>query len=177
MAVQKRYARNIEALSEEECVRLAGKHVTVVGCGGLGGLVIEALARIGVGTLRIIDGDVFEESNLNRQIACTEQDLGCEKALVAADRVGAINSTVLVEPQVCLLAEDNAAELFAGTDCVVDCLDNLEARFWAAHACQELGLPIVYGAIAGWFGQVCTVFPGDRSFVSIYGEVGGIVSI
>ena len=58
-------------------------------------------------------------------------------------------------------------------DCVVDCLDTLESRFWLAHACQSLGIPIVYGAIAGWFGQVCTVHPGDASFVSIYGEPFG----
>ena len=72
-----------------------------------------------------------------------------------------------------MLGEENAAVLLDGVDCVVDCLDNLEARFWMAHACQNLGIPIVYGAIAGWFGQVCTVYPGDLSFVSIYGEPFG----
>ncbi len=168
-----RYNRNVTALSEEECALLAEKHIVVVGCGGLGGLVIEALARIGVGHLRVIDGDVFEESNLNRQLLCTEADLGREKAAVAAARVQAVNSSVECEPVVAYLTEHNASSLLAGADCVVDCLDNLEARFWAAHACQTLGTPIVYGAIAGWFGQVCTVYPGDVSFVEIYGEPFG----
>lgn len=173
MVFPNRYDRNMQALSAEECATLATKRVTVVGCGGLGGLVIEALARIGVGHLRVIDGDVFEESNLNRQLLCTEEVLGREKALVAAERVAAINGEIEAKPIVAYLDENNAAELLRGADCVVDCLDNLEARFWMAHACQHLGIPVVYGAIAGWFGQVCTVYPGDVSFASIYGEPFG----
>ena len=170
MEYPNRYVRNITALSEEECATLANKRIVVVGCGGLGGSVIEALTRIGVGRLRVIDGDVFEESNLNRQLLCTEATLGREKAIVAAERIATINGGVEAEPIVAYLGEANAAELLAGADCVVDCLDNLEARFWMAHACQNLGMPLVYGAIAGWFGQVCTVYPGDTSFISIYGE-------
>ena len=161
-----RYDRNVSALSVDECAALARAHIAVVG----GGSVIEALARIGVGHLRVIDGDVFEESNLNRQILSTESVLGREKALVAAERVAVVNSTVNVDAHVAYLGEENAAQLLAGVDCVVDCLDNLEARFWMAHACQDLGTPVVYGAIAGWFGQVCTVYPGDMSFASVYGE-------
>ena len=173
MAYVHRYDRNKAALSQDECGTLAGKRVAVVGCGGLGGLVIESLARIGVGYMRVIDGDVFEESNLNRQILCTEEALGREKALVAADRIHAINSEVEACPVVAYLDEHNAAELLRDVDCVIDCLDNLEARFWMAHTCQQLGIPVVYGAIAGWFGQVCTVYPGDISFTSIYGEPFG----
>lgn len=168
-----RYDRNMMALSPEECTALAQKRIAVVGCGGLGGAVIEALARIGVGHLRVIDGDAFEESNLNRQLLCTEATLGRNKAEVAAERIAAINSLVETEPIVAYLHEGNAASLLADVDCVVDCLDNLEARFWMAHACQHNDTPVVYGAIAGWFGQVCTVYPGDASFVSIYGEPFG----
>ena len=170
MSLRHRYDRNMVALSEQECTALRDKRIAVVGCGGLGGSVIEALARIGVGYLRVLDGDTFEESNLNRQLLCTETALGREKALVAAERIHAINSEATVEPIVAYLGEDNAAALLSGVDCVVDCLDNLEARFWAAHTCQNVGIPIVYGAIAGWFGQMCTVYPGDVSFVSVYGE-------
>ena len=173
MSFPHRYDRNMAALTEEECARLAEKRIAVVGCGGLGGAVIEALARIGVGYLRVIDGDVFEESNLNRQLLCTESSLGREKSLVAAERIGVINGEVKAEPMVAFLSEGNAISLLSDVDCVVDCLDNLEARFWMAHACQNAGLPLVYGAIAGWFGQVCTVYPGDVSFVSIYGEPFG----
>lgn len=173
MQYAKRYERNSSALSREECEALAGKRIGVIGCGGLGGSVIEALARIGVGYLRVVDGDVFEESNLNRQILCTEEALGREKAVVAAERIRAVNGNVVAQAHVAYLDEGNAAQLLGGLDCVVDCLDNLEARFWMAHSCQELGIPVVYGAIAGWFGQVCTVYPGDVSFVSIYGDPEG----
>lgn len=173
MGLSNRYDRNMMALSPEECEALSHKRVAVIGCGGLGGSVIEALARVGVGYLRVIDGDAFEESNLNRQLLSTEANLGHEKAQVAAERIAAVNSNVTSEPIVAYLTEENATEMLADVDCVVDCLDNLEARFWAAHACQQLGIPIVYGAIAGWFGQVCTVHPGDTSFAEVYGEPFG----
>ncbi|MBQ6586169.1 MAG: HesA/MoeB/ThiF family protein [Coriobacteriales bacterium] len=173
MTVPKRYSRNIKALSEEESASLAGKRVCVVGCGGLGGYCLEQLARIGVGTLVAVDGDVFEESNLNRQILATEVNLGQPKVQAAVERIAIVNSLVKVEPHHEMLGEANAAALIHGCDCVIDALDNRASRFWLAHACQQEGIPLVYGAIGGWFGQVCTVFPGDVSFVDIYGSHDG----
>ena len=164
------FKRTEMLLGEEAMEKLAAARVAVFGIGGVGGYVVEGLARSGIGALDLIDSDLVEESNLNRQLLCTENELGREKAVVAAERIHAINGNVEVEPVVTYLGEANAAALFYGADCVVDCLDNLEARFWAAHACQNLGIPIVYGAIAGWFGQVCTVYPGDPSFACAYGE-------
>ena len=172
MSVPARYNRNLHSLSEDECAALADKRAVVVGCGGLGGYCIEELARLGVGHLRAIDGDAFEESNLNRQILATQATLGQDKAQTAAARVLAVNPLVAVEPVSTLLDEGNAGALVEGADCVIDCLDNFEARFTLARACQRAGTVLVYGAIAGWFGQVCTVFPGDVSFVEIYGSVG-----
>lgn len=171
MAVPARYARNVQALSEQECRALASKHVTVVGCGGLGGNVIETLARIGVGHIRVVDGDVFEESNLNRQILSTVAKLGCGKAQAAAERVAAVNPEVDLDARAVFMTEENVGELVAGSDCVVDALDNLPGRLVLAHACGAAGIPLVYGAIAGWYGQVCTVFPGDASFASVYGAI------
>ena len=162
MTFQHRYDRNKQALLDRECQALQACKVAVVGCGGLGGYVVEHLARIGVGSLRLVDADVFEETNLNRQLFCTEETLGVAKVDAAAKRF---------EPVRACLTSDNAADLIAGCHCVVDCLDNVRSRFQLARACQTVGVPIVYGAIAGWFGQVCTVFPGDVSFVSLYGAV------
>lgn len=169
MAFQHRYDRNRQALSQRECQALRSCKVAVIGCGGLGGYVAEHLARIGVGHLRLIDADSFEETNLNRQLFCTEETIGQPKAQTAASRLALVNSESKTEPVIALLTEQNARELIAGCDCVVDCLDNMAARFQLARACQGAGIPIVYGAIAGWYGQVCTVFPGDVSFVSVYG--------
>ena len=171
MAFQHRYDRNRQALSDRECQALQACKVAVVGCGGLGGFVAEHLARIGVGSLRLVDADVFEETNLNRQLFCTEESLGVAKVEAAAKRLAAVNSSVAVEPVRAYLTSDNAADLITGCHCVVDCLDNVRSRFQLAQACQKAGVPVVYGAIAGWFGQVCTVFPGDVSFVSLYGAV------
>ncbi|MCQ2752075.1 MAG: ThiF family adenylyltransferase [Coriobacteriales bacterium] len=136
MHLDKRYIRNIQALSEEESASLFDKTVAVAGCGGLGGYVIENLARMGVGTIIAIDSDVFEESNLNRQLFSTENNLGQPKALAAQERISQVNSNVKIIPKIAELGEENAAELINGADCVVDCLDNMMARFWLAHICQ-----------------------------------------
>lgn len=170
MAFEHRYDRNNQALSDRECQALSEcKVAVVIGCGGLGGYVAEHLARVGVGCLRLVDADVFEESNLNRQLFCTEDALGRAKVEVAAERLGKVNPEVQVETLNTLLTSDNAFNLIDGCQCAVDCLDNVAARFQLARACQEAGIPVVYGAIAGWFGQVCTVFPSDVSFVTLYG--------
>ena len=92
MAFQHRYDRNRQALSDRECQALQACKVAVVGCGGLGGFVAEHLARIGVGSLRLVDADVFEETNLNRQLFCTEESLGVAKVEAAAKRLAAVNS-------------------------------------------------------------------------------------
>lgn len=169
MAFEHRYDRNKQALSNRECQALSECEVAVIGCGGLGGYVAEHLARVGVGCLRLVDADVFDETNLNRQLFCTEDALGRAKVEVAVERLGKVNSEVQVETLNTLLTSDNAFNLIDGCQCAVDCLDNVAARFQLARACQEAGIPVVYGAIAGWFGQVCTVFPSDVSFVTLYG--------
>ena len=139
----------MNALSEAECLSLKDKTVCVVGCGGLGGYVISALARIGVGRIDVVDSDCFEETNLNRQIFSRENNLGQPKAKVIADEVGKINSEVKVEAFQVKLEEANASEIISGADVVIDCLDNFEARFWLGHTANKLGIPCIYGAIAG----------------------------
>ena len=92
-----RYERNVPALTEAECEALRRKRVLVVGCGGLGGHLIEMLARIGIGALRVVDGDVFEPSNLNRQLLSEVPTLGLSKAKAAAARINRVNPEVEVE--------------------------------------------------------------------------------
>jgi molybdopterin/thiamine biosynthesis adenylyltransferase len=166
--VDARYQRNISALSEEECAKLGRAHVGVAGCGGLGGHVIDQLARIGVRQLSVIDGDVFEDSNLNRQLLCRERDIGAPKAQRAAEYVHEVNSQVKVRACQTLLTDSNAAELLAGCDCVVDALDSCSGKLMVARACSKLGIPLVHGAIAGWYGQVAVVLPGDELMETIY---------
>lgn len=156
-----RHSRNSPALSEGEQAILAGKTVAVIGCGGLGGHLTELLARVGVGSIRCVDGDVFEESNLNRQLLSTMDTLGTSKAKAAAERVTVIDPAVRVTAHPVFLNRDNARELLTGCDAVLDALDSIEARRILSEACTELGIPLVYGAISGWVAQAAVSMPGD----------------
>lgn len=156
-----RYLRNHDAISASEQTLLAAKRVLVVGCGGLGGHVIEHLARIGVGHLRVVDGDFFEESNLNRQLLSSTMNLGRPKTLAAQQRVRAINPLVETEAFQTYLTAENAAELLAGCDLAVDALDNMPTRLLLQQAAKETSIPLVHGAVAGWYGRVCVIQPGD----------------
>jgi molybdopterin/thiamine biosynthesis adenylyltransferase len=160
--MEPRYARNIPALTEEECALLRQKRVLVVGCGGLGGHIIDQLARIGVGFLRVVDGDVFESSNLNRQLLSDVPRLGISKAKAAADHVVRVNPDVSVEAVEEFLTESNAAALLAGCDAVMDALDNIQSRKILASACETAKIPYVYGAISGWVAQAAVSMPGDN---------------
>ncbi|MGB4595967.1 MAG: HesA/MoeB/ThiF family protein [Anaerolineaceae bacterium] len=168
--IDERYQRNRTTISDAEQEELARKRVLVVGCGGLGGYVIECLARVGVGYLRIVDGDVFEVSNLNRQLLSSEMNLGKPKVLAAKHRVMAINNLVKVEVFKQRLNEENASGLLEGCDVVVDALDNIPDRLTLQKAAKEAGVVLVHGAVAGWWGQLCVVRPGENLLNNLYGE-------
>lgn len=165
-----RYERNIPALSEGECEILLGKRVLVVGCGGLGGHLIDMLARIGAGALRVADGDVFEPSNLNRQLLSEVPLLGVSKARAAAERIRRVNPEVSVEAVESFLTEENAQSLIASCDAVLDGLDNIESRRILAQACGQAGIPYIYGAVNGWVAQAAVSMPGDHLVELLYPE-------
>lgn len=165
-----RYARNIPALTEAECALLRQKRVLVVGCGGLGGHIIDQLARIGIGALRVVDGDVFEESNLNRQLLSRMDLLRMSKAEAAAEHVRRVNPNVSVEAVDAFLTEENARQLIAECDVVMDALDNIPSRRFLASACESAGIPYVYGAIQGWIAQAAVSMPGDRLMDILFPE-------
>ena len=165
-----RYARNIPALTEEECRLLRTKRILVVGCGGLGGYITDMLARIGVGSLRLVDGDVFDVTNLNRQLLCETTLLGSKKAAAAAARVHRVNPDVSAEAVDVFLTEGNAAELIRDCDIAIDALDNVSARRILAAACEEAGIPYIYGAIQGWISQAAISMPGDGLIRKLFPE-------
>jgi molybdopterin/thiamine biosynthesis adenylyltransferase len=165
-----RYVRNIGSVGLEGQAKLLRATVAVVGQGGLGGYVTEALARMGVGRLVLIDGDAFEEHNLNRQLLSSEGNLGMGKTQTARQRVAAINSAVEVSEHMTTLTRDNLPLLLKGADVVVDALDRLPIRLILQHGAQTLGIPMVHGSVAGFLGQVMTVFPDDPGLRSLYGE-------
>jgi molybdopterin/thiamine biosynthesis adenylyltransferase len=142
--------------------------VAVVGCGGLGGYIIEELARIGIGKIICIDPDVFEEHNLNRELYATLTTLGGAKVAAAAQRVGEINTAVTVIPLQKTFCRDNGKELLNQAHVVIDALDSIPMRLVLADVCESINIPLIHGSIAGWYGQVTTQFPGDRTLQKIY---------
>jgi len=156
-----RYRRNGEMITTDQQLRLF--------CGGLGGYVIDELARLGVGKLVVLDPDVFEEHNLNRQILCTFDTLGKHKAMVAAQRVAKINPVIDVTAVAELFGADNGHRYLYGAQVAVDCLDSIPTRLELAGICSDSGVVLVHGAVAGWFGQVTVQFPGDQTLRAVYG--------
>lgn len=163
-----RYQRNQQSISLEQQLQLLNSRVSVVGCGGLGGYIIEQLARLGVGEIVMIDDDVFEDHNLNRQLYASPQVIGKTKAMVAAQRVAEINPAVTATAISQRIDVQNAAELLHGSHVVADAVDDIDTRHLLAKACNDLNVPFVHGAIAGWYGHVCTVYPGDNSLEKLY---------
>ena len=168
--IKERHSRSLLALSEADMKKIAESKVVVAGCGGLGGNIIEHLARMGTGALTVVDGDVFEGSNLNRQILCTAGNIGQKKALAAAERVKAIDPSIEVTPVCEFLTEENAAALMEGADLVIDALDNAASRLVLEDAAADAGLTIVHGAICGWDLQVMLVPPGSGLLHQLYPE-------
>jgi molybdopterin/thiamine biosynthesis adenylyltransferase len=168
--VPERYARNMRSFSPADQTALLRARVAVVGLGGLGGTVTEILSRLGVGRLTLLDGDRFEDSNLNRQLLSTVEGLGQLKSEAALARVGRINPSVEITDLTEFVTVENAAAVLGGCDVVVDCLDNLRTRFQVEDACRRLGCPLVSAAVAGSSGHVTTIFPEDSGLRLIYGE-------
>jgi molybdopterin/thiamine biosynthesis adenylyltransferase len=164
-----RYARNFKAYERSDQIALLNSHVAVIGLGGLGGAASEALARVGVGRLTLVDGDRFCGHNLNRQALCTEADLDKPKAAVAARRIKAINGACEVQVHETFLRADNAPALIRGARVVIDCLDNIPSRFTLQSAAQQMGIPLVSAAVGGEAGHLTVIYPEDRGLELIYG--------
>lgn len=163
-ARRERYSRQIRfpGLGEEGQEALVAARVAIIGCGALGGFQTDALARAGVGYLRVIDRDFVEWNNLQRQWLFEEADAhdGLPKAIVAARRLARINSLVEVDPLVADLTSDNAAELLGGVDLLLDGTDNFETRYLINDFAVRRQVPWIYGAAVGSYGITMTVLPG-----------------
>jgi len=168
--MQERYSRNYNTLTRDEQIRLKRSRVCIVGLGGLGGSVAEMLARTGIGSLVLVDGDCFESSNLNRQILCTEKLMGVSKARAARERIKEINSSVDVKAVQAVFDLDNGEQFLENADLAIDCLDSVSDRFLLQEVTKSIGIPLVSGAIAGTCGQVTTIFPEDTGMELIYGK-------
>ena len=168
--MEDRFIRNLGALSEEECRILGSKRVLLAGCGGLGGYLLEALLRLGLGQILAADGELFEPTNLNRQLLCTRETLGRSKAEAAAERAEALGLPGRVIPLPRRLDRDNLPELLQGCDAALDALDSVADRRVLKAACDAAGIPYIPGAAGGWQAQAALSLPGDGLLDSLYPE-------
>lgn len=171
-----RYARNFQTFNWDDQVRLLKSQVTVVGLGGLGGTLVEFLARAGVGAMILVDGDVFEDHNLNRQILSSHASLGTQKAKTARERIRAVNSSVEVTIFSTPFAPANGPHLVENSRVVVDCLDDIATRFKLQETARTAGIPFVSAAVAGLAGHITTIFPQDKGLELIYGPSDALES-
>ena len=169
-----RYRCNLGTIGFEGQKKLLESSVLIVGLGGLGGYLVEELGRAGVGRMVCCDHDVFEATNLNRQILSVQGDLGTSKVEVAGRRLEAINSSVEYAGFACKFGDIDAG-CWEGADVVFDCLDSIDDRLVLAEKCASSSVSLVHGAIGGWYGQVAVVRPGDDILSRIYkGQRSGI---
>jgi molybdopterin-synthase adenylyltransferase len=145
--------------------KLKKARVVIAGTGGLGSPIALYLTAAGVGTLRIIDNDKVELSNLNRQILHWDKDIGKEKATSAHEKLTKLNKNVTVETINTTIDETNVYSLTAGFDVIVDAMDNMPARYLLNKAAIKNKIPFVHGAVSGLEGRAMTVIPGETACI------------
>ncbi|QIO21950.1 molybdopterin-synthase adenylyltransferase MoeB [Haloarcula sp. JP-L23] len=157
-----RYSRHIimDDVGPEGQAALLDSSVLVVGAGGLGSPVLQYLAAAGIGRLGVVDDDVVERSNLQRQVIHRDDDIGRPKVDSAREFVTGLNPDVTVDTHEVRLSKENVRDLVTDYDIVVDASDNFETRFLVNDACTLAGIPFSHGAIFRFEGQV-TTFTGD----------------
>jgi len=165
-----RYLRNAGSLGLAGQKKLLQSRALLIGVGGLGGTIAQLLARMGLGILVLADGDFFSEDNLNRQAFSLEQNIGQGKVRVACAEILKINAATEVEIFAGFVKENELARLMRGVHVAVDALDNMPTRFLLEKVCKEGKVPLVHGAVAGFSGQVTTIYPEDVGFKAFYGE-------
>jgi len=157
----KRYARQLPILGVEGQRKLKNTKVLVAGVGGLGSVEAIYLAAVGVGKLVLVDNDIVELSNLNRQILHWTDDIGKAKPVSAAEKLRKLNPNVEIEIVTEGITRENVEELLKKVDIVIDGLDNWETRFLIDEAAYRLGKPYVYAGIHGFQGQVTIIVPEE----------------
>ncbi|MCF8054937.1 MAG: ThiF family adenylyltransferase [Deltaproteobacteria bacterium] len=163
------YIRNFATFTIEEQLLLAKSHLHIAGAGGLGGALVMLLARLGIGKITIIDYDIFEESNLNRQLFSRYATLGKSKVAVVAHDVERINPAVEIIAIQRKILPESVDDLFSKAAMIIDGMDNIETRRCIAKYASAQGIPFIHGAAGGWVGQVACFLPdGKNAFSSLY---------
>lgn len=167
ISLEERYSRQVlfYGIGADGQEKLAASRIAIVGCGATGSAIASLLARSGVGTVRIIDRDYVEPSNLQRQSLFDEEDAAesLPKAIAAARKIAAFNSQIIVEPQVADLTPSNVESLLAAADLVLDGTDNFETRYLVNDFAVKRSLPWIYTAAVGSYGVTLNVLSGQTA--------------
>lgn len=172
--LSQRYWRNLGTVSIAEQLVLMKSSVAVIGCGGMGGHVLEQLLRLGIGRIIAWDPDVFEEHNLNRQLLSEIGNIGTLKVEAAEQRAQAVNPEVKLLGIAARLDRENGPGLLREhqVQVAIDALDSGASRLALSAICRESGIPLVHGAVEGWRGQLATQYPGEMIIETIYNHAG-----
>ena len=160
---QDRYDRKIRLLGEDGQEKLKDAKVFIAGAGGLGCPISIYLAAAGIGKISLVDKDTVALSNLNRQILHWEKDIDREKAISAKEKLTEINRDIKIDAKSETITENNASDLVADADLIIDAMDNFSTRYLLNRTALEKGIPFVHGAINGFHGQATTVLPGESA--------------
>jgi adenylyltransferase/sulfurtransferase len=172
--VDDRYSRFrvLDGIGEAGLQRLRNARVAVVGIGGLGSVSARQLTSLGVGFLRIVDRDIVEVSNLQRQLLYTQDDIGKPKVEVAMRRLNVLNPDVAVEPMAISVTEASADRVVEGMDVVIDGLDSFKPRYALNRACVRQNVPYVFAGALAAVGNITTIIPGQTACLEcIFGEI------
>lgn len=168
MAYWEIVSRQMGILNKKEQLKLKESKITVIGCGGIGGAVLDMLARMGVGCLRIVDKDSFDISNINRQMMSSFYNVGKSKIMVTEETLRSINPFLEVEAIEKELNSHNVGKILKGSDLVVDALDNLLSRIIVSRYASKIGISFVHGAVHGTMGQVTIFAPDTPTYEELF---------
>ncbi|UIJ37514.1 ThiF family adenylyltransferase [Desulfobaculum bizertense] len=168
--IPEHYVRNFNSIDIQGQINLLSSKLALVGLGGLGGLLIETFARMGVGHIEAADGDSFEESNLNRQLLSSSQRIRLSKARSASLRVVTINPAIDCAAHAEFVTEDSLRAMCHGASVLVDALGGLDNRQLLQDVATEFNIPLVTAGMAGFSGYVATVLPGQPGPASFFGS-------
>jgi adenylyltransferase/sulfurtransferase len=163
---RERYKRQILLFHEEGQEKLKNAHIFIAGAGGLGCPIAIYLAVAGVGTITIVDKDVVDQSNLNRQILHSDRDIGRKKTASAVEKLRSLNPDITVNAIDTTIDDSNVRELIGNAGGIVDAMDNFPTRYLLNTVSQEKDIPLFHGAIRGMYGQATTIIPGKTPCLS-----------
>ena len=164
-----RYNRNILLIGDAGQTKLLNSRVLVFGCGGLGSTVIMNLAGLGIGTIGLVDDDVVEITNLNRQFI--HKNIGEDKVISAKNRILEYNSEINVNAYKIRLDDNNYEDIIKDYDIIVDCFDSYESKFLLNDLAVKTGKTLIHGGISEFFGQVTVIKPSTPCLRCIFPDI------